>query len=108
MRARIGYLSSGAEERAPHRKVTLVFDGDQQDQTQMRELLQQIVADFSLLHIRPLLQEEPRVVRPADRRRECRECGSLARPHQCPFTDTAAGTLARLRLQPAASRSATH
>jgi hypothetical protein len=45
MRARIGYLSSGAEERAPHRKVTLVFDGHQQDQTQMRELLQQIVAD---------------------------------------------------------------
>jgi hypothetical protein len=74
----------------------------------MRELLQQIVADFSMLHIRPLLQEEPRVVRPADRKRECRECGSLARPHQCPFTDRAAGTVARLRLQPAASRSVTH
>jgi hypothetical protein len=46
------------------------------------------------------LHASPSIVQPSDRLRECRECGSLGRPHECPFTIGYRSTLARPSMQP--------
>ncbi|MCW2763338.1 MAG: Cysteine repeat modular protein [Marmoricola sp.] len=92
--ARRGYLGHGPE-RAPHRKVTLLFDLSP-------EAVATRLFQFSAQHS-PLLQGTPDIVNVADRLKECRDCGFLAsrsasgqqQPHACPFPSPA--TLAQQR-----------
>jgi hypothetical protein len=74
-----GYLGASVEDMKPHRKVTLLFDATE-DWTALFVHLEPVLD--GLLH---LLHEAPTEVKPYERQRECKECGSTERPHTCPF-----------------------
>jgi hypothetical protein len=76
------YLGSGLDEVRPHRKVTLLFD-DSKSEDQLQDLYKRL--EQLLVQVQPMLHQHPMAVNPIDRRRECPECGSLLRPHACPF-----------------------
>lgn len=80
--ARAAYLGASADQHAPHRKVTLLFDGDESDSALMDDIISRmgtVLATFgSLVH-------ESSVVKPRDRQRECKQCSSILKVHTCPF-----------------------
>ena len=83
--ARIGYLGQSTNESTPHRKVTLLFDvsSGEENETDFQTIQQHITPLVAALRSR--LHQAPSVVRPMDRGRECRECGQMNKPHECPF-----------------------
>lgn len=99
MGAKSAYLGSDAKHRAPHRKVTLLFDADITSESDRDNLLQRIAP--SLILVQPLLHESPSLVQPRDRKHECAECNHSAKDHACPFADPSASQHIR-RSQPAA------
>ena len=88
--ARAAYLGSGCDQFAPHRKLTLLFDGDESDPSTIEPILQRMHALID--EVRSALHESPCMVRPRDRQRECKHCNSILREHSCPFdTETNRG-----------------
>ena len=85
-KARIGYLGSGQEIKAPHRKVTLAFDDAEIGEEEDAKLFTRLAPVLEF--VMPLLHCAPSVVRPNLRMRECQLCNSTQRPHQCPFMDS--------------------
>ena len=86
--ARVGYLGSGVDEMAPSRRVTLLFDLPSSDEVDAHRIaMEEVPMRFEPLmsSLQPLLAGDISVVRPKDRHRECRQCGSMERPHQCRF-----------------------
>ena len=104
-KARIGYLGQGTNESTPHRKVTLLFDvsSDEEDENGFQTIQQHMSPLVSALRSR--LHQAPSVVRPIDRSRECRECGQLGKPHECPFIGGNNRTVARVGAAAAPSSS---
>lgn len=82
--ARSGYLGGSADHLLPHRVVTLLFDGDVDQPAVCLPMVFQKLHPL-LKDIHPLLHEPPHLVNVRNRVRECKECGSAVRPHQCPF-----------------------
>jgi hypothetical protein len=84
--ARKAFLGSSFDEMQPSRRLTLLFDMTPgQEEERMAELASRLFPIFAELH--SLLHGSPYCVDISDRQRECRECGSMARPHECPFMD---------------------
>jgi hypothetical protein len=81
--ALIGYLGSSMDESMPGRRLTQLFDVDPTSDADMARIFDRL--EPSLLFCNGMLHASPSIVRPSDRLRECRECGSLGRPHECPF-----------------------
>jgi hypothetical protein len=80
--ARAAYLGASADQLAPHRKVTLLFDGDESNAALMDDLISRV--SLVLSTIGSLLHESS-VVKPRDRQRECKQCSSILKVHTCPF-----------------------
>lgn len=84
--ARTAFLGSGFDEMQPSRRLTLLFDipagKEEQHMTQLASHLQPLFADLL-----PLLHAPVQCVDIRDRTRECKECGCMQRPHECPFVD---------------------
>ena len=76
--ARLGYLGSGIDEFAPHRKVTLLYD----ESITSEEILMRLNAIMNT--VGPLLHSAPGLVTARERKSECRECNSSG-VHDCPF-----------------------
>jgi hypothetical protein len=83
--ARDGYLGASTDEHAPHRKVSLLFNGDSDDDATLQPVLVKMTAVLPALIDK--LHEAPSVVNPKDRLRECSKCNSRSRAHICPFED---------------------
>ena len=63
--------------------MTLIIDVDASNVSSMDAMMDRfapLVAQY-----RSKLMVPPSIVRSADRLRECRECGSAVKEHQCPF-----------------------
>ena len=60
----------------PHRKVTLLFDSMDTVEQHIKSLMEQYGR---------LMHEAPRIVDVQNRLKECHECGSLTKVHECPF-----------------------
>lgn len=93
--ARLAYLGSSAEEVAPSRRVTLMFDMpklDKADSVRYAAAQDDIAQRIGRLlpSIKVQLAMEPAPVNPRFRHRECRECGSMDKPHQCRFAPAGA------------------
>ena len=86
--ARMAFLGSSFDEMQPSRRLTLLFDvtvgKEEQHMTQLATHLLPLFTD-----LQPLLHGSVQCVDIRDRNRECKECGSLSRPHECPFMDPA-------------------
>ena len=78
--ARSAYLGNSTSQMLPHRVVTLLFGAELSDPQRLVERMEPTMRKW-----RHALHEAPRQVDPKDRQRECRECGSLVKPHTCPF-----------------------
>jgi hypothetical protein len=85
--ARDGYLGASVDELQPHRKVSLLFDGDGDDEATLRPVLERLLP--LLPELSGKLHAEPTVVNPKNRQRECAQCNSPTRAHECPFGDGA-------------------
>lgn len=84
--ARTAFLGSSFDEMQPSRRLTLLFDMPAgKEEERMTQLATHLLPLFAELH--PLLHGKVQCVDIKDRNRECKECGSLARPHDCPFMD---------------------
>lgn len=84
--ARTAFLGSSFDEMQPSRRLTLLFDMPAgHEEERMAELAPRLAPIFAELH--SLLHGSPQCVDISDRHRECRECGSMERPHECPFMD---------------------
>ena len=93
MKAHLGaseaYLADSTERREPHRKATFVFR-ELSDEAMQEMIMQRLVP--LLAHFFDLLQEDPSLVRPQDRRKECPQCNAIAggqQGHECPFSGAA-------------------
>ena len=60
----------------PHRKMTLLFDSKETVDLHIKSLMEQYGR---------LMHEAPRIVDVQNRLKECHECGSLTKIHECPF-----------------------
>jgi hypothetical protein len=87
LRARSAFFGSGDRTNAgmPHRKVTLMFDIDENDSAQVAKfarLIEEMMSNIRGLH------EAPSIVDVSRRHMECRECGFLpaqrGASHTCP------------------------
>lgn len=84
--ARTAFLGSSFDEMQPSRRLTLLFDMPSgREEERMAELAPRLAPIFAELH--SLLHGSPQCVDISDRHRECRECGCMERPHECPFLD---------------------
>jgi hypothetical protein len=102
--ARGAYLGSGILDTAPHRKITLLFDGEQhRDEQQLAKFslaLSTVLSEFDRTHA---LKETFRSVNVQHRLTECASCGFVGSSinvrhrgcivrvveHSCPFPDPA-------------------
>ena len=78
--ARAGFLGSGMEEVKPSRRVTLLFDAAEKDLSVIIGRVREVAGGLAL-HVNPY------AVDVKDRQRECRECGDMTSPHECPFSN---------------------
>jgi hypothetical protein len=85
--ARTAYLGSSVDERAPSRRVTILFDATKASDQEMRAgLVSSLMIALTNLNLCMRLHAPPTMVDPKHRTRECRECGSMeASAHVCPF-----------------------
>lgn len=84
--ARAAFLGSSFDEMRPSRRLTLLFDIPTGTEEQhMTQLATHLLPLFAELH--PILHGSVQCVDIKDRTKECKECGSLVRPHECPFVD---------------------
>ena len=88
--ARVGYLGSSVDEMKPSHRVTLLFGlSNEIDGVSEEAINQQLIAIMPTY--RSLLFSAPVPVEVKHRMSECRECGALDRPHECPFASGALG-----------------
>lgn len=94
--AKNGFLGSAVTELRPSRRLTLLFD------TWNEETMARFALVFS--EIKHQLYDKclPAQVKVADRFKECQECGSMEKPHSCPFSQT---NVMMSRAKPAAKSS---
>lgn len=86
--ARTAFLGSGFDEMQPSRRLTLLFDMPTgKEEEHMTQLASRLLPLFD--ELLPLLHGPAQCVDIRDRTRECKECGSTQRPHECPFMDHA-------------------
>ncbi len=84
--ARAGFLGASMEELKPSRRVTLLFDvidaktGAEKDLSIIIGRVKEVAGGLDL-HVNPY------AVDVKDRQRECRECGDMNSPHECPFSN---------------------
>ena len=85
--ARSGYLAANLDERAPHCKLTLLFDGDAEDADTQQQLIDRVALLYGdrKLNIAPLLLELPCIVKPTQRHSECKQCNHNNGAHECPL-----------------------
>ena len=81
--ARTAYLGSDIHEMLPSRRVTLLFNLE--DEHQIASRLEPFI---TALRDKGLLMKAPHTVSVKSRSSECRECGSVLKPHSCPFIST--------------------
>lgn len=81
--AKTGYLGSSLEDLTPSHKVTLLFDIKSDDESGIGWMLQRMQPIVEEYHA--LLHSAPDIVKPKDRKSECKDCGSVTREHECPF-----------------------
>lgn len=89
------YIGRGFEDLKPHRKVTLLFDLAAHTEDELHALYKRL--EPLLEQVRPLLYQEPTEVKPMERHRECRECGSTLTPHSCAFSSQPLSLMAIMR-----------
>ncbi len=89
------YIGKGFDDLKPHRKVTLLFDLVSHSEDELHALYKHL--EPLLEQVRPLLYQEPTEVKPMERHRECRECGSIMAPHSCPFSTQPLSLMAIMR-----------
>lgn len=79
--ARAVYLGSDIHEGTPSRRVTLLFNKNEEQDIASR-------LEPYLAALKDMLHKAPHTVSATNRSAECRECGSLMKPHSCPFAST--------------------
>jgi hypothetical protein len=84
-KAKGGYLGSSVDTRVPQRKVTLLFQGDPQDEAAAEQMMTAAADTIEELVKGSVLREQVTIVRPKDRLLECKLCSSTATQHDCPF-----------------------
>ena len=80
VQARAVYLGSDIHEILPSRRVTLLFD-----MTEEQHIATRLEPFITLMRDKGLLMNAPHTVSVKSRSSECRECGSVIKPHICPF-----------------------
>ena len=88
--AKLAFLGSSVDEMQPSRRLTLLFDAQEDDAEKVEEILSRLAP---IIHdLGPALHQAPDVVNTKNRQRECRECGWMpphgqpASTHCCPFS----------------------
>ena len=93
--ARGGYLGASLEERAPHCKLTLLFDGDADDAATQEQLVDRVSLLFLDPEMARLFLELPCIVKPTQRHSECKQCNHHNGAHECPLAHFASDAAAR-------------
>ncbi len=83
--AKAGFLGSSMEEMQPSRRLTLLFDIGEEDAQALSALVERMESVLTEPGLVSALQQPPSFVSTRDRTRECKECGSLDKLHDCPF-----------------------
>ena len=84
---RIGYLGSGVGDAKPSRRVTLLFNIEDDETIPKLDQVNSIYQRFIPIFQQYQLHSPPTTVDTSlrSRTRECKECGSTEKEHQCPF-----------------------
>ena len=102
--ARAGFLGSSMDDLQPSRRLTLLFDIQEEDAAALQALVLRVEPVILELKALSALHQPPCFVNTRDRTRECKECGNLDKAHDCPFMP--AMRLAQSLRRPAAPQPA--
>ena len=85
----LAYLGSSQEEVIPSRRATFIFPVAESDESALAAVLNTTLPIIQQHHH---LLHSVHLVKPKDRLRECKQCGSVIKPHVCPFGADSDGT----------------
>ena len=81
--ARGAFLGSSVDERAPSRRLTLLFDPESWN-SEAKLRLKQVISD-TFGNFKESLQCDPKAFNVKLRHKECKQCGNVQRAHACPY-----------------------